>query len=35
MNGIDLSQHNIVTNWNEVAKNVDSVILRAGYGKEF
>lgn len=35
MNGIDLSQHNIVTNWNEVAKNVDFVILRAGYGKEF
>lgn len=34
MNGIDLSQHNIVTNWNEVAKNVDFVILRAGYGKE-
>ena len=35
MNGIDLSQHNNVTNWNEVAKNVDFVILRAGYGKEF
>ena len=35
MKGIDLSQHNIVTNWNEVAKNVDFVILRAGYGKEF
>ena len=35
MNGIDLSQHNVVTNWNEVAKNVDFVILRAGYGKEF
>ena len=35
MNGIDLSQHNIVTNWSEVAKNVDFVILRAGYGKEF
>ena len=35
MNGIDLSQHNIVTNWNEVAKNVDFVILRAGYGKEY
>ena len=35
MNGIDLSQHNIVTNWNEVAKNVDFVIIRAGYGKEF
>lgn len=35
MNGVDLSQHNIVTNWNEVAKNVDFVILRAGYGKEF
>ena len=35
MNGIDLSQHNIVTNWNEVSKNVDFVILRAGYGKEF
>ena len=34
MNGIDLSQHNIVTNWNEVAKNIDFVILRAGYGKE-
>ena len=34
MNGIDLSQHNIVTNWNDVAKNVDFVILRAGYGKE-
>ena len=34
MNGIDLSQHNIVTDWNEVAKNVDFVILRAGYGKE-
>ena len=34
MTGIDLSQHNIVTNWNEVAKNVDFVILRAGYGKE-
>ena len=35
MNGIDLSQHNIVSDWNEVAKNVDFVILRAGYGKEF
>ena len=35
MNGIDLSQHNIVSNWDEVAKNVDFVILRAGYGKEF
>lgn len=35
MNGIDLSQHNIVSNWNDVAKNVDFVILRAGYGKEF
>ena len=35
MNGIDLSQHNVVTDWNEVAKNVDFVILRAGYGKEF
>lgn len=35
MNGIDLSQHNTITNWNEVAKNVDFVILRAGYGKEF
>lgn len=35
MNGIDLSQHNIVTNWNEVTKNVDFVIVRAGYGKEF
>ena len=35
MNGIDLSQHNIVTDWNEVAKNVDFVIIRAGYGKEF
>ena len=35
MNGIDLSQHNIVTDWNEVSKNVDFVILRAGYGKEF
>ena len=35
MNGIDISQHNIVTNWDEVAKNVDFVILRAGYGKEF
>ena len=35
MNGIDLSQHNIVTNWNDVAKNIDFVILRAGYGKEF
>lgn len=35
MNGIDLSQHNIVTDWNKVAKNVDFVILRAGYGKEF
>ena len=35
MNGIDLSQHNNVTDWNEVAKNVDFVILRAGYGKEF
>ena len=35
MNGIDLSHHNIVTNWNEVAKNVDFVIIRAGYGKEF
>lgn len=35
MNGIDLSQHNNVTDWNDVAKNVDFVILRAGYGKEF
>ena len=35
MNGIDLSQHNFVTDWNEVAKNVDFVILRAGYGKDF
>ena len=35
MNGIDLSQHNIVTDWNKVAKNVNFVILRAGYGKEF
>ena len=35
MNGIDLSQHNNVTNWDDVAKNVDFVILRAGYGKEF
>ena len=35
MNGIDLSQHNILTDWNKVAKNVDFVILRAGYGKEF
>ena len=35
MKGIDLSQHNNVTDWNEVAKNVDFVILRAGYGKEF
>lgn len=34
MNGIDLSQHNIVSNWDDVAKNVDFVILRAGYGKE-
>ena len=35
MTGIDLSQHNVVTDWNDVAKNVDFVILRAGYGKEF
>lgn len=34
MNGIDLSHHNIITDWNEVAKSVDFVILRAGYGKE-
>ena len=34
MNGIDLSYANKVTDWNEVAKSVNFVILRAGYGKE-
>lgn len=28
--GIDLSKHNVVTNWDLVAKQVDFVILRAG-----
>lgn len=35
MNGIDLSYANKVTDWNAVAKNVDFVIIRAGYGKEY
>lgn len=35
MNGIDLSYANKVTNWDTVAKYVDFVILRAGYGKEY
>ena len=35
MNGIDLSYANKVTDWDVVAKYVDFVILRAGYGKEY
>ena len=35
MKGIDLSYANKVTDWNAVAKSVDFVIIRAGYGKEY
>lgn len=35
MKGIDLSYANKVTDWDAVAKSVDFVILRAGYGKEY
>ena len=30
MEGIDLSKHNVVTNWDKVAKHTDFVLLRAG-----
>lgn len=30
--GIDVSKHNTITNFGELAKNIDFVILRIGYG---
>jgi GH25 family lysozyme M1 (1,4-beta-N-acetylmuramidase) len=32
LKGIDISKHNGSINWDEVAKSVDFVIIRAGYG---
>lgn len=31
--GVDLSTHNVVTDWNKVSKAVDFILLRAGYGR--
>lgn len=31
--GIDVSHHNIISNWENIKNNVDFCIIRAGYGK--
>ena len=33
LNGIDVSIHNGKIDWSKVDKNVDFVIIRAGYGR--
>ena len=35
LNGIDVSKHNQNIDWSKVDINIDFVIMRAGYGKEY
>lgn len=32
--GIDISHHNVINNWDAVAKSVDFIVIRAGYGEK-
>lgn len=31
--GIDISHHNVITDWDAVAESVDFIVIRAGYGE--
>lgn len=31
--GIDISHHNVITDWDTVAESVDFIVIRAGYGE--